>query len=197
MGLKFIDWFFDDFMNGILEAMKCAVVLILIIVAFPIWIVPFLYWYFAEYEGKPKEEAEENANVLIQNPSWIYETHFDPEREELYKYVEKALGFKLFVWQKSYIEVGEFRRGGFTTAEHLKTLLNVDYLPLDFTKRATNLKMDIERREIRNIQEKLTEAGIPTRTIFWCEADKRKYEERKIMIETEEKRKNEVQSYFR
>lgn len=197
MGLKFIDWFFDDFMNGIWDAMKCALVLIIIIVAFPIWIVPFLYWYFAEYEGKPKEEAEENANVLIQNPSWIYETYFDQEREELYKRIEKALGFKLFAWQKSYIETGFFRKYGNTTAVCLANLLDVDGKPIDFTAMPTSNRADIYRRELRSIQEKLTEAGIPTRTIFWCEADKQRYKEREIMIEAEEKRKDEVQSYFR
>lgn len=195
MGVKFIEWFVDDFMQGIMDAMKCALGLIVIIGTLPIWIVPFIYWYFAEYERKEKEEStkkvgrnhkevprpdtEKNANTLIQNPSWIYETYFDPEREEYYKRIEKALGFKLFAWQKTYIEVREFRKYGRTTAILLADLLDIDARPIDFTRMSLGKQDDITRKEMRKLQEKLTEAGIQTRTIFWCEADKRKYNENK------------------
>ena len=36
--------------------------------------------------------------------------------------VEKALGYKLFFWQKTYIEKGAFRQYGETTAKILREL---------------------------------------------------------------------------
>ena len=45
---------------------------------------------------------------------WIYRNPF-PEYEELFKRIEAALGFNLFVWQKSFIVMGHFRQYGETT----------------------------------------------------------------------------------
>ena len=37
-------------------------------------------------------------------PEWIYApTNFSPELEKTFAAVEKALGFKLFIWQKTFI----------------------------------------------------------------------------------------------
>lgn len=59
-------------------------------------------------------------------PEWIYApTNFSPELEKMFAAVEKALGFKLFIWQKTFIANTTYRRSGRTTAEILRDLLNV------------------------------------------------------------------------
>ncbi|MCR5404334.1 MAG: hypothetical protein K6E91_11040 [Butyrivibrio sp.] len=40
--------------------------------------------------------------------------------------IEKALGFKLFIWQKTYITRGEWRQMGASTARSIRRLLQVD-----------------------------------------------------------------------
>ena len=114
---------------------------------------------------------------------WIYGDSYSfecikPGAAELIERVEAALGFKLFFWQKSFIFVGHFRRYGETTAEILRELLNAEAEPLDYTKRTGNRREKIYRDELRKIQEKLQGAGIVTRAVFWCAADKCKYRER-------------------
>ena len=73
---------------------------------------------------------------MDKNMDWIYRTvTMDTDLEKTLEAVEKALGFKLFVWQKTYIERGYFRRYGATTAEILRELLNVS----DCTRGAVGL----------------------------------------------------------
>lgn len=51
-------------------------------------------------------------------PEWIYApTNFSTELEKTFEAVEKALGFKLFIWQKTFIANTTYRRSGRTTAE--------------------------------------------------------------------------------
>ena len=77
-------------------------------------------------------EDEKELN-MDKNMDWIYRTvPMDPDLEKTLEAVEKALGFKLFVWQKTYIEHGYFRQYGATTAEILRELLNVSEAPLDY-----------------------------------------------------------------
>lgn len=72
-------------------------------------------------------------------PEWIYApTNFSPELEKTFAAVEKALGFKLFIWQKTFIANTTYRRSGRTTAEILRALLNVSKPPLDYTKPVTD-----------------------------------------------------------
>ena len=53
-------------------------------------------------------------------PEWIYApTNFSPELEKTFAAVEKALGFELFIWQKTFIANTTYRRSGRTTAEIL------------------------------------------------------------------------------
>ncbi len=104
----------------------------------------------------------------------IYSGYFEG-MQETFERIEQALGFKLFTWQKSYIAVGELRRCGKTTAECLRILLEVDAEPLDLTRPAGNARGEWFRRTLKEIQEKLVSAGIPTRTIFWNYADKNRY----------------------
>ena len=99
----------------------------------------------------------------------------DPDLERTLEAVEKALGFKLFVWQKTYIERGYFRQYGATTAEILRELLNKTEAPLDYTKRPVSRMERLYRDELKGIKEKLDAAGIPTRPVFFTKQDKEKY----------------------
>ena len=105
------------------------------------------------------------------------ETYFPPETEKMFEEVEKALGFKLFFWQKTYIAEGIFRRTGRTTAEILRDLLGFNVSPIDYSKKPRSRMEEFYRYELREIKSKLDAAGIKTRTVFWSEADKRKFYE--------------------
>lgn len=91
---------------------------------------------------------------------------------KLFEAVEKALGFKLFIWQKAYIAHGEFRRYGATTAEILRDLLNVSKPPLDYSRPPVNNMARFYRDETREIKRKLYDSGIPTRPVFFSLSDK-------------------------
>ena len=114
--------------------------------------------------------ADKKANILIYGYGGI-----DGEHDELYKAVERALGFKLFTWQKTFIESGTFRRLGSTTAEILKLLLDVDGEPLDYTIQPRCRREAFFRSSLMEIQYKLKVAGIPLRKVFWCKKDKSDY----------------------
>ena len=106
----------------------------------------------------------------------IYCAPFYENEEKFFELIEKALGFKLFVWQKTFILSGNFRRFGKTTAECLRELLKQTDRPIDYSKKPENAREAFHREETRRIQEKLNSAGIPTRTILWNEREKREYE---------------------
>lgn len=108
--------------------------------------------------------------------TWIYRSTNPPdsEFEKTIRAVESALGFKLFVWQKTYIECERFRYMGDTTARILRDLLDVSAKPIDYTRGAATPRQQFYRRELREIKEKLDGAGIPTRKVFFSERDKRK-----------------------
>lgn len=106
-------------------------------------------------------------------PEWIYApTNFSPELEKTFAAVEKALGFKLFIWQKTFIANTAYRRSGRTTAEILRDLLNVSKPPLDYTKPVADHMERFYREETREIKAKLDAAGIPTRTVFFSRQEK-------------------------
>ena len=113
---------------------------------------------------------------MDKNMDWIYRTvPMDPDLEKTLEAVEKALGFKLFVWQKTYIERGYFRRYGATTAEILRELLNVSEAPLDYTRKPSSRMQSIYREELKEIKKKLDAAGITTRPVFFTRNDKERY----------------------
>lgn len=94
-------------------------------------------------------------------PEWIYApTNFSPELEKTFAAVEKALGFKLFIWQKTFIANTTYRRSGRTTAEILRALLNVSKPPIDYTKPVTDHMERFYREETREIKAKLDAAGM-------------------------------------
>ena len=120
-------------------------------------------------------------------PEWIYApTNFSPELEKTFVAVEKALGFKLFIWQKTY------RRSGRTTAEILRDLLNVSKPPLDYTKPVADHMERFCREETREIKAKLDAAGIPTRTVFFSRQEKQKYYSE---AETRQQEKNTIPEF--
>lgn len=110
------------------------------------------------------------------NNNWIYrQIPTSPYMEKQLEAVEKALGFKLFVWQKTFIVTGHFRQYGKTTAEILKDLLAIDDEPLDYSARPGNARAQFYRDETKKIKEKLDAAGIITRTVFFTKGEKNRY----------------------
>nr|UVY57299.1 MAG: hypothetical protein [Bacteriophage sp.] len=89
--------------------------------------------------------------------------------------VEKALGLKLFIWQKTFIERGVFRQYGETTARILKDLLDTKAQPLDYAEPCGSVRENFYRMETRNIKEKLDNAGIATRAVFFTKEEKVAY----------------------
>lgn len=113
---------------------------------------------------------------MDKNMDWIYRAvPMDPDLERTLEAVEKAMGFKLFVWQKTYIERGCFRQYGATTAEILRDLLDASKPPLDYTKPTANHMEQFYRKETREIKAKLDAAGIPTRAVFFSTQEKQTY----------------------
>lgn len=98
-----------------------------------------------------------------------------PEYDKLFKRVEAALGFKLFIWQKTFIISGHLRRYGRTTAEILRELLNIGAEPIDYTNCPRSMQEELYRYELRKVYEKLKNAGIETRTVLWSKDDKIRY----------------------
>ena len=111
---------------------------------------------------------------MNKNADWIYMPLSGPdgELESILEKVEDALGFKLFIWQKTYIAQGHFRKYGATTAQALKDLLQVDAPPLDYSKRTGNHMQELYRDELKKIKRKLNQAGIPTREVFFSVKEK-------------------------
>lgn len=109
---------------------------------------------------------------------------FPPDLEKWFAAVENTLGFKLFFWQKTFIERGVFRCYGKTTAEILRDLSQINEKPIDLRKyRARNLRSRIYYEELLRIKETLDNAGVPTREVWTCEKDRNEW-----LIKQEEKR---------
>lgn len=125
--------------------------------------------------NKPRILSDKEKNEMSEKgDGWIYRNPYN-EYEKLFEKIEEALGFKLFVWQKSYIVMGIFRQYGETTARILRDLLSIEEKPLDYTKPAKNHMENFYRRETKKMEEKLKSAGIETRVVFWEEKDKWRY----------------------
>lgn len=122
----------------------------------------------------PYHVGKVNKKEMGQTDEWIYSPlgGVDAVHNKLFEAVEKALGFKLFIWQKAYIAHGEFRRYGATTAEILRDLLNVSKPPLDYSRPPVNNMARFYRDETREIKRKLYDSGIPTRPVFFSLSDK-------------------------
>ncbi len=128
----------------------------------------------SEYKRDSKCPLKECNNA--EPPEWLYHTPFEGRSWVDFNAVEKALGFRLFGWQKEYILTGcayAARRTGKTTAMILYELLDIDGKPIDFTKPAPSRRIDVIRCYYRDIWEKLRDAGIEMRPVFWSIEDKR------------------------
>lgn len=120
-----------------------------------------------ENEKKKTEDFEQIYHSPFERDSWV---DFDA--------VEKALGFRLFGYQKSYILHQGFRQMGRTTAEILRMLFDKDQYdnPIDFSYPPINTQGAIFRQQFRDIWEKLHDVGIEMRPVFWRREDKNNYE---------------------
>lgn len=107
----------------------------------------------------------------------IYGAGLFPEHEKQFEAIEKALGFKLFIWQKTYIVHGQYRQYGATTAKILRELMQVEAFPLDYTKKPTTQREDFYRCSLREIKQQLDDAGVPTREVLFNQQQKRAYME--------------------
>ena len=125
-----------------------------------------------------REGNYENEKKKTENLEWIY--HIPEENYGIVDFdvIEKALGFRLFGYQKSYILHQGFRRMGRTTAEVFQMLFDKDQYdnPIDFTEPPRNKRLRIFRQQFREIWEKLRDAGVEMRPVLWSREDKEKYE---------------------
>ena len=125
-----------------------------------------------------RKEEDEASNMAISaleeqdKYQWIFACVNDPKWDSFFEKVEKALGFKLFYWQKTYILKDCYRRSGGTTAMVLKRLLDTEAEPIDFSRPTRNKKFDFFRKDLLRIKEKLDKAGIKTREVWRCKAEK-------------------------
>ena len=126
--------------------------------------------YTSSCEG-PKEDLSKCVSFLSpayleskKTSDWVYRytTHFNTC---VFEAIEKALGFKLFRWQKSYIEMGQYRCYGRTTAEILKELLESGP-PIDYRRHSRDKREEWYRRELLSIKQKLDAAGVVTREVL-------------------------------
>ena len=110
--------------------------------------------------------------------------------ESWFAAVEAALGFKLFFWQKTYIENGFFRCYGRTTAEILRDLSQIDEPPLNLIRyRMRDRQARWYCEELLRVKEALTAAGVPTREVLLTEHDRQDYlrrqQEGKVSVKME------------
>lgn len=128
-----------------------------------------------------KDKSKKNfmsIKVEDETPEGLYHSRFERDSWVDFDAVEKALGFRLFGYQKSYILRQGFRQMGRTTSEILQMLFDKDQYnnPIVFSGPARNRQKLIFRQQFRDIWEKLNNAGIEMRPVFWSKEDKKKYE---------------------
>lgn len=78
--------------------------------------------------------------------------------EELFQKIEKALGFRLFTWQKTILISGEYRRIGDTTARSIKQLLEDKEINLQIPPR--NARQRFEQKELLRLYDQLKPTGL-------------------------------------
>lgn len=109
---------------------------------------------------------------LLKKYRWIFSDI--PEEHDLISKIEKAMGFKLFLWQKMFIARNEFRQTGETTAKILRRLTKSDE-PIDLTRGFISAKERFEAQETIKIYEKLKAADIKTCPVFRTIEEKKEY----------------------
>lgn len=138
---------------------------------------------------KQKKESQEVQQNITKSGFFkinqYREYAFEAPLESWLAAVEAALGFKLFFWQKSFIEHGVFRCYGETTAKILRELSKVNEPPLDLIKYRT--RGHRERwfcEELLRIKNTLDAAGVPTREVLLTVRDEQEYLRRKAAAES-------------
>ena len=125
----------------------------------------------AEAWNKRAKKAEDAQEIQRTNGAFkinpYREYPFSPELQKWLQGAEEALGYKLFFWQKTYIERGVFRYFGCTTAQILRELAQINEPPLNLVRyRARGDKERWYCEELLGIKEKLDAAGVPTRDVI-------------------------------
>lgn len=125
-----------------------------------------------EFIQKAKEAIpffEHRGMETTSAPRWIYDDPYEFDAPiftpEFWEDLEKALGFKLFYWQKTMITRGKYRGYGQTTAKILRDLLIgclSDPVVLQLYKNQDRLN----DRYVK-IHDQLVAAGIPCRDIIF------------------------------
>ncbi len=103
-----------------------------------------------------------------------HDSHSALFEEEKFKEIEKALGFDLFIWQKTFISMGVMRQTGETTARCLRSLV-FGNCPIDFSNPPSSQREACERYQMLRIKEKLDEEGIQTNPIFTTKREVNRY----------------------
>ena len=80
------------------------------------------------------------------------------------------MGFKLFIWQKTYIEYGVFRQYGETTAKILRLLITPGEI-VDFTEQPRGDRERFFRKELLEVKAKLNAAGVQTNEVYTNKKD--------------------------
>lgn len=143
---------------------------------------PIFTHEFPNIADELKEKSKKDfMSIKIEKgaPEWLYHSPYERDSWVDFDSIEKALGFRLFGWQKEYILSGcayAGRSTGKITAEILHQLLSVDEDPIDFSKPASSIRIAINRQYYHNIWKKLHDAGIEIRPVFWNKKDKEEYE---------------------
>ena len=119
---------------------------------------------------------QETAVKTYEQYDWIFRGINDPEWNIKFDAIDEALGFRLFFWQNCYIVLGYMRHTGLTTAVIIRELLDVKNVPWDISYMLMRPKERWYYEEIKKIKTKLDNAGIPTRTVFFCKEDKKQYD---------------------
>lgn len=100
---------------------------------------------------------------IKQEYEWQHREIGQPTLDELFSKINEALGIELWIWQKTYMTMGTYRQMGATTAQCLRVLLFSETTPLDYSSPPRTAREDCERQQLREIYQKLNEAGIQTR----------------------------------
>lgn len=116
--------------------------------------------YLTEHLTDPdaKELCDAIKTMLIEHKKVEWLTRDIPGMD--FSKIEKALGFRLFVWQKSFILNGEWRQMGMSTARSVRRLLHKDK-PLMINMN-TAPRERFENQLTLDIKEKFAMAGIET-----------------------------------
>ena len=82
---------------------------------------------------------------------------------------------------KNVYDYGCLQQIGATTAECLRTLLFSQTTPLDCSRPPRSAREHCEQEQLREIYQKLNEAGIQTRQVFWSREEKEQWHESQTM----------------